>query len=344
MAGKRTKTGTYAAIAERCGVSVMTVSRAFRENSSVRASTRKRVLSAAAEMGYQANPGIGRPRLAPTAARPVVDVVVGTKANLGCLFYSDLLLILEQELSAHGHDCVIRSCSTEYEPFTKLVDVMRTSQARGTLLLGYFDVAQLQVLLEIDADALLLDNPGDSALMLPYSSLAFDNAEAARVAVTHLLNRGAERILLMKGFADHYFSREIETGYREALGVAGRDADAGLIVSADFTTSGARELVRAVLANEPAFDAVFTNDEMACGVLQALREAGLDVPGDVRVVGCDGLPVGEQVSPRLTTVALDYRELGRLAVERLLTRDERSCRMRTRLVPELVIRDSCGDG
>lgn len=88
-------------------------------------------------------------------------------------------------------------------------------------------------------------------------------------------------------------------------------------------------------------DAVFTNDEMATGVLRALYERGRRVPADVAVVGCDGLSLGRQTIPQLTTVRLDYEQMGQAAVERLFSsRDKNAPVFRVRFVPELVVRES----
>ena len=103
---------------------------------------------------------------------------------------------------------------------------------------------------------------------------------------------------LLKGPAAHYFSKEIESGYREALEFGGVAVDEALIWECDFSTDGARARVVQALEEKRAFDAIFSNDEMACGVLQALGAKDVRVPGRVAVVGCDGLPVGTQVFPQ----------------------------------------------
>ena len=85
------------------------------------------------------------------------------------------------------------------------------------------------------------------------------------------------------------------------------------------------------------------NDQMALGLLHAFREAGLDVPGDVSVVGFDDIPESAHFWPPLTTVHQDFAELGRRAVGLLLGElGADSDNAQHRIVPELVIRDSTG--
>ena len=337
QAANNNRKRTLAAVAEACGVSLMTVSRALRENSVVKEATRKHIRGVAERLGYFNNPNMGRPR-ATAAAPDCVDVVVGAKGGSQSLFYASLLMALERELRRRGLDCVVRHCEESYDGFVSLSDSLRQSRARATLLLGEFGAERLKALLTIAPGALLLDNPGPSGLDIPYGYLAFDNAEAARLAVRHLMQNGRRRIALLKGAADHYFSKEIETGYREELAMRGLAADTALIWECDFSTDDARDRTLQALDASTMFDAVFTNDEMACGVLQALASKGIKVPAQVAVVGCDGLPVGTQVYPRLSTVVLDHEELGRQAVERALKPPRASGRFSRMRLPAATAR------
>jgi DNA-binding LacI/PurR family transcriptional regulator len=82
---------------------------------------------------------------------------------------------------------------------------------------------------------------------------------------------------------------------------------------------------------------------MAVGALCAVYEAGLRVPDDVSVIGYDDIPLASYTVPRLTTVAQPAREIGRIAVERLVARlqDEEVPATQERLPVSLVVRDSC---
>ncbi|MFH1905163.1 MAG: substrate-binding domain-containing protein [bacterium] len=333
---------SIASIAEECGVSIMTVSRALRENSAVKKSTRDRIIQTAEKIGYHRSVKSGRPRDIKQAVRPTVDVVLGTFGRIQPLFYSRLLLTsIEEELVKHGHDCLIRTYNGEYTRFLSLRERLRQSLAIGTLIVGYFPLEQLKAILEIVPQAILVDNTGDPGLDCPYESVGFDNVEAARLAIRHLLSTGHKRIVLIKGFSNHYFSREIEQGYRETLKQHGIEIDENLILETDFATQVAYERISSIIDKGIKFDAVFTNDEMACGVIRALHERKINIPSDIAVAGCDGLPVGMHIMPRLTTVILDYHKLGRTAVEHLLdNRGKMSSPCRIKLVPVLEVRES----
>ena len=330
---------TLAHIAEACRVSPMTVSRALRRDGSVSEETRDKVLRVAEEMGYQPRPNMGRPRTRPEQ-RPAVDLVFGAELGGVSLFYADLLGSIEQELQRHGYDCVVRACHAAYAPFVALLEGLRESPAEKTLILGYFPLERLRIILEQRPGAVLVDHTGDPQLHGAYESVGFDNVEAARLAVRHLAGQGRTRIALLKGPPEHYFSRDIEQGYRETLGVLRLEVDPTLIWTADFTSAGAQAATWAAIERGVSFDAVFTNDEMAFGVIRELRQRGMQLPADVAVAGCDGLELGQYLSPSLTTVILDRRELGRAAVERLFAPREEGGPHHIRLLPRLEVRES----
>ena len=332
---------SVARIAAACGVSAMTVSRALRPDAPVAEPTRQRILAMAAAMGYRLHPGQGRPRRPASRQRPVVDVVLGTSIAPESQFAARLLIAVEQGLARRSHDCVIRGCGDDFGEFTWLCEGLRRSRASGTLVVGHFPLPQLRTILELVPAAILVDNQGHPLLAHTGETVAYDNVEAARLAVRHLLDLGRRRILLLTGPADHYFSRSMDQGYREVLTASALPLDPALLQTSDYTSRGAAQLLRQLLAEGLAFDAVCTNDEMAFGVLRALHDAGRRIPGDVAVAGCDGLPMGEVSLPSLTTVALDPAPMAELAVARLfaqLAAPAPPCRLQ--LLPRLIVRES----
>lgn len=332
---------TIAAIARECGVSAMTVSRALRNNSLVKGDTRKRIVAAAERLGYIRSPRMGRPSSSGNVSRMKIQLVAGTMGRSMSVFHSRLLVSLEQDLSERGCECLIRTCNGEYSQFIQLLENVRNSDADATMIVGSFASEQLKALLEAEPEAILLDNPGDPSIEISYASFAFDNIEAGRIGVRHLLDCGSRRILLVAGSQGHFFTNEIEQGYRETLSCRKLRIDKKLILHTDFTSDCACETVSTALDAGLKFDAVFTNDEMASGVYRALMRHGLKIPQDVVVCGCDGLPVGTHLIPRLTTVVLNYDELAKMAIKYIIEeRKENRVHYRIRLLPTLEVRES----
>lgn len=307
----------------------------------VKEATRNRVVATAERLGYIRSPRMGRPAAPVKRVRLKIQLVAGTMGVRLPIFDSRLLISIEQLLAKKGHECMIRTCNGEYSQFLQLLENIRHSDADATMILGSLVSEQLRALLEALPEAVLLDNPGDATIEAPYRAFAFDNVEAARIAVRHLLVCGRRKILLVGGLREHFFTKEIEQGYREMLACRNIGIDEALVVHTDYTSDGAYHAVSALLKDGLTFDAAFTNDEMSSGVYRALLERGYKIPGDVAVCGCDGLPVGTHLFPRLTTVLLDYGELATMAVRHVLERKKEShTYYRVRILPCLEVRES----
>jgi len=335
------KSVNMAAVARACGTSVMTVSRAFRPNRSIDHATRQKILNTATLLGYRVNGSMGRPRQMVKKTRRQARLIMSPGFSEGNLYYSALLGSIEKELARYEYDCLVRTWDGTYDNFVWVGEALRSETPQPTMIIGHFPVARLQILLGLAPEALLVDFTENPQLTCSYNSIGFDNVEAARLAMRHLLAAGCRKPLLIKGDVDHVFSGDIDAGYRDVLKLNGMKTEESLIVSADFTSSGAYQCVLNLIKRRVEFDAVFTNDEMAIGAMRALSEKGRRIPEQVAVCGCDGLFFGKYINPSLTTVVLDYAELGRAAVEHILAaKSNKTMQRRIRLVPKLEIRES----
>jgi DNA-binding LacI/PurR family transcriptional regulator len=139
-----------------------------------------------------------------------------------------------------------------------------------------------------------------------------DNAEGARLAVTHLLERGRSRIATIAGPADMAAAQHRLAGYLSALRAAG--VEPLTVEHGGFSQTGGETAMRSLLARHPDLDAVFAaSDPMAAGAMAVLREAGRSVPDDVAVVGFDDSAVA--VSLGLTSIHQSAGAMGRAMVE-----------------------------
>ena len=328
-------------IAAECNVSSMTVSRALRQLPTVSEETRKRVFEAAARLGYLRTTRAGRKAELHESmhARPV-QIIAGEGGSGMGRFHSELTLSLVRLLAAKRYECVIRVSDGNYREFTRLLATAAKADVEASLIIGNFTEKERCSLLTALPGAILLDDTGKDVIESVYSSFSFDNTRAGALAVRHLLGTGRRRIALVSGPEDHFFTREIETGYRETLADAGIEPDETLICRTDFTANAAAEAVASLLKRDIPFVAVFTNDEMAGGVYRALLQSGRRIPEDVAVCGCDGLPVGEQLYPQLTTLILDHRQLARQVIDKITNQDLALTPVKVRLLPILKIRES----
>lgn len=324
-------------VADRANVSVATVSRALRGLPNVAPSTRQRVLTAARELAYIADPSASR--LASGQSRTIGLAV----PMLGQWFHAKLFSGVEAVCAASGYDVLPFSLSgpggvtgfVERLPFRKRVD--------GLLLvdvpLGPEDLARIQA---ADVPLVTVGLIADGA-----SSLIVDNVAAARLAVGHLTGLGHQRIALVGGAEDDPFRFSVPVdrygGYLEALAMVDLEPDPRLAVPGNFSLEGGAEAMHDLLALDEPPTAVFCcSDEMAIGAMQAARDAGLRIPGDLSVVGFDDHDVSEYLG--LTTIRQDVVGLGERAAALLLERlaDPTSRPAHERHPTRLVVRQTTG--
>jgi len=174
-------------------------------------------------------------------------------------------------------------------------------------------------------DRMVVSHDGDGA------------AEAAR----HLADLGHRRIALILGPTTFRSSLERRRGFEAGLAERGLTLDPALIKSAGYTYETGLEAARELFALADRPTAVFAlNDEMATGVYRAAREAGLQVPQDVSVVGFDDAPIATRIWPTLSSVRLPLRDMGRMAGEMLAPNGILDPEAAHEVWPQLVVRES----
>jgi LacI family transcriptional regulator len=342
MAAKKSKP-TLAVIARSCGVSKMTVSRVLRNDPNVAEATRNLVLSRAEKTGFLPS---GTRHLAGDKSTGDYCILFQPEYSKKDAFFSGIILSVQQELFDRGFGCSVGVIKNEYSEFLKLNRILCARHVRGILVVGEIPTQYAATLQENLLNVVYIDYPGDSALGSPYNAICVDNAFGSHLALRHLIKLGRGRILLICGKAGHYFTNDLIRAYEATMAQHNLGIDPSLILYADFHTKGGFDAVKSALETGIRFDAVFSNDEMACGAIQALKQAGYAVPKDVAVVGFDGLPIGEIISPALTTVIVDREKMSRLAVTRLLEIDHETggegAFEKVSIFPRLLVRESCG--
>jgi len=306
-------------VARAARVSVATVSRALRGLPNVAPSTRARVVAAATQLEYVADPTASR--LA-GGRRMVIGLVV---PMLGQWYFAKLFSGVEAVATISGYDVLPLSTSgpggverfVEQLPFRKRVDGLILAEAQ-------LDEAQFQT---IKAGGVPLVTLGSHTPEV--WGLAVDNVAAARLAVGHLTGLGHARIALIGGIEDDPFRFSVPVdrfaGYQEALVAAGLEQDPELVVPGNFSAEGGAEAMHALLALREPPTAVFAcSDEMAIGAMQVARDAGLRIPEDLSVIGIDDHDLAAYVG--LTTIRQDVigqgERLAQLLLERIVQADE----------------------
>jgi DNA-binding LacI/PurR family transcriptional regulator len=190
------------------------------------------------------------------------------------------------------------------------------------------DPSALRELQHKNHPIVLIQQSAPVGLSIP--NVSIENKAGARNLVDHLIEKhGRRRIVFLRGPEGNEDSDWREGGYRESLVHHGLPIDEELIAFGEYDRFVAMETIRSLIAQKIEFDAVFAaDDESALGALQALKEAGLNVPGQVSLVGFDDQRITPS-SPPLTTVHAPTDQVGILAATQSYeTHQQRSCRTR----------------
>jgi len=310
-------------IAARAGVSQSTVSFVLNgQHEAVRISeaTRLRVLQAAEELGYRPNHVARAVRTGNTRA---VGIIGG---DLSVEHVGIMLGGVLDELNRHGYTLKVLRLGGEGEPTMPVIRRCAELRLMGVIAMHL----PLPMLEEFREEArryvyplVLLDS------RVPETDLpqvVSDDAGGIASAVDHLAALEHRRIALINGEAISTLARGRELAFREAMSRHGLAARDELVLAGDFRFHEINEeMARGLLELSPALRPtaiVCSSDRIALTVLHMARRLGLDVPGDVSVVGFSDFSASRFCWPALTTVAQPFEEMGCAAARHLLRRGE----------------------
>jgi DNA-binding LacI/PurR family transcriptional regulator len=294
---------TLDAVARLAGVGRGTASRVLNGSAQVSPEARAAVEAAIVELGYVPNRAA---RTLVTQRTDSVALVVSESQErvFGEPFFAGVLRGINAALIETPLQLWLAMAATPEQ--RRRVEAHLTGQhVDGVLLLSLHDDDPLPGILRARGMPFVLGGrparpaPGDAFVDV-------DNVAGARLAVTHLVERGAHRPATVAGPQDMQVGRDRLAGYRAAW------TGPELVAYGDFTEAGGHAAMRSLLDREPRLDAVFAaSDLMAAGALRALRDAGLRVPADVALAGFEDAGVARQTDPPLTTVHQNVDEMGR---------------------------------
>ena len=334
---------TLEKIGELAGVSRATVSRVINNHPNIREEVRQRVLDVIATTGYQPNQAARS--LASNRTGLVGLVVPRVMQTLSTdLYYPRLLEGVSQACNENQHTLALFIFHTEAEEQQLATQVMRQGFLDGVIVAGLHPDDSLNYLLNSSKPVLVIGEP------LDYPQASFvdaDNRAGAYTAVSHLISLGHRRIATITGQLEMAAGQQRRQGYLDALQENSLPIEEALIRPGDFDQAKAYQATLELLPYNP--DAIFVaSDSMALSTLQALADAGLQVPQDIAVVGFDDLTLGDTavpyILPPLTTIRQPIRRMGVLAVETLLDiiKNPQAPPRRVILPTELIVRQSCG--
>ena len=328
---------TIADIARLAGVSKSTVSRALNDSPLIGDETKDRIRAIAEQHQFQLNAAARRLRTKQSHTIAFVAYPYKLESGVPDVFMLELMSGLTAALHAEGYDMLV--VPTDPADTGWVREYLEAGRVDGFVLLSATCTeAHLKTLVELNA-------PFITWGVLPWngthSSVSGDSVTGGRIATEHLLESGRSRIAFLGGPAGVPEIGDRFRGYEAALAAAGQEVDQTLVAHAFWTEQEGDRAMRVLLSRAPDLDAVFVcSDLMAFAAMDAIRDLGRTVPGDVAVVGYDDVSLARHSNPPLTTVRQNGPLAGQLLARNLLEHVRSGVVTSVTIPAELVVRES----
>lgn len=323
-------------VAQRAGVSYATVSRVINNEAYVKTATRQRVEQALVDLGYVAN------RQARSLRGGRTDMIGLLVRDFSTGYIGEIIRGIDLELGERQYDLLLYTTHGRGRREADYVATLTRGMVDGLLLvLPRAPEDYLAKLRQARFPHVLIDHQG---IDLTGPAVGATNWQGGYDATAYLLSLGHRQIGLITGELGLGCAVDRREGYAAALCAHGLAVNPALIVAGDFTQSAGYQGAKMLLALPAPPTAIFaSNDMMAFGAMEAIREQGLRIPEDLSMIGFDDIPQAASVHPALTTVRQPLEEMGRVAAQMLFTYLENPNHPEERkaLPTQLVIRNSC---
>jgi DNA-binding LacI/PurR family transcriptional regulator len=334
---------TILKVAEIAGVSKQTVSRVMNDHPDVADVTRKHVQKVIDELGYHPS------AVARSLTKQRTHTIAVVTAGLNLVGPSSVLNGITLKAEELGYVLLIKNLAgyrvDDYQNMVRFLNEMRVEGVAWACP----DIEHYRQ--EMIAKLSRLPTPVVFQGSAPLENALFvivDNYEGGCQATQHLIDQGFRNIAHISGplaFAD---AEERKSGWSDALQKAGLLPSPSHCAEGDWSAASGAKAVIELSKSYPEMDAIFVaNDQMAIGALHVIRERGLQVPGDIALIGYDNIAESAFSSPPLSTIAQDFELMGAKTIELLVDvidtqRDGKdfSALQPIRLSPDLIVRQS----
>jgi LacI family transcriptional regulator len=309
----KSKEVTIYDIATALNISIATVSRALKDDPVVNKKTKKKIFELAEKIGYRSN------HFARNLRQKKTNTIGLIVHELNSNFMTSVLAGVEKITAAAGYDLIIAHSSESYikekanakNLFHKRVDGLIASLSFDTPDLGHF-----QPYIDKGVPVLFFDRveqDGNNTVVI------IDNAKCGYQATAHLINQGCKRIVhVTSSLKRNVYSRRYK-GYRDALFDNGIPLDDNLLIVNDLSENAGIEVATQILKMKPMPDGAFiTNDFVAAVCMRTLKEHGINIPGDIAIVGFNNDAIGKLIEPALTTINYPGIDMGEISARNLI--------------------------
>ena len=306
-------------VAFHAGVSPSTVSRVLNGSCPISAETKERVYTVVRELGYHPN-SLAQSFVKGRAGAVALVLDASATEAFSNAFFNRSVFAVETVMQQHGYNLIISNDRRAERHRSPIEEMVLSRRADGLLIPPAAAAAKLlDTLDDASVPFVVLGQPG---LRRSCSWVDVDNAQGARQAVEHLIGQGYRRIAFLSDNHKALFTQNRLRGYAQVLELV-ELAHEEAMVPIFGSEAECRGAVSALMASPHPPDAfVCGNNALAFHALQAVKERGLSVPGDVGIVTFDNFPLAEYTEPPLTSVDVDTYMLGQRAASLLIEKIE----------------------
>lgn len=334
---------TILKVAEIAGVSKQTVSRVMNDHPDVADVTRKHVQKVIDELGYHPS------AVARSLTKQRTHTIAVVTAGLNLVGPSSVLNGITLKAEELGYVLLIKNLAgyrvDDYHNMVRFLNEMRVEGVAWACPdIEHYRREVIERLSRLPTPVVFQGSaPLENALFV-----IVDNYDGGCQATQHLINQGFRNIAHISGplaFAD---AEERKSGWSDTLQKAGLPPSPSHCAEGDWSAASGAKAATELLKSYPEMDAIFVaNDQMTIGALHTIQERGLQVPGDIALIGYDNIAESAFSSPSLSTIAQDFELMGAKTIELLVDvidtqRDGKdfSALQPVRLSPELIVRQS----
>ncbi|GAB5447659.1 LacI family DNA-binding transcriptional regulator [Gymnodinialimonas sp.] len=324
-------------VAKRSGFSTATVSRCLNFPGQVSDNTRETVMAAIADLGYSPNFGA---RAMAAQRTNTIGAIIPTMENA---IFARGIQAFQEELNDHGYNLMVASSSYRMDLEERQIRSLVARGADALLLVGHQRDPAIYQFLDAQNVPALVTWAYDPGALRP--SIGFDNRASMQKMAREVLRFGHRRLAMISAELEGNDRATARLhGIRDAMREAGlQDDDLQVVETPYGIDTGAEAFAALMQTGTPPTAVLCGNDVLAVGALGRARELGLDVPGDVSIVGFDNIELAQVAYPKLSTVHVPHREMGRKAALALIGfLQSRTDIVTEELTAEVYLRDSLG--
>ncbi len=299
-------------IARITGVNAATVSRALSGKPGVKADTKEAILKVAQELNYVPN-YMAKQLKTKKSYNVAVLINISKGQALNNYFFNNILNAFFVVMEDNGYDVTFVT-----KEITKDRDILSFCQSRmfdGIFAVNAdFTLPGMESLANSQLPMVVAESVNPVPSHYPIVSITSDNRQAMYKLVSHVIECGHSKLAYITG-DDSFVTNERLAGYRQALDEHNIPFDQDMIVPSHYSVlNSVASAVDRLLSNAQLPTAIFTPDDYSSlPVFEAVRSRGMSVPADISIIGFDGIELGQNMNPPLTTISQDSVAIGNLA-------------------------------